>query len=88
VTYAGKTWRIDGAPTDADILGVSCATSGPNAAGDRGAQSGDRYKRFAAKVMARTRAPEGTLYADLKTFSGTSPLVESSRSTEPWAARP
>jgi len=68
VTYAGKTWRIDGAPTDADTWAF-LRDLGSTLQETAASQSGDRYKRFAAKVTARTRGPEGMLYADLKKFS-------------------
>jgi mono/diheme cytochrome c family protein len=84
VTFAGKTWRIDGAPTDADTWAF-LRDLGTTLQETAASQSGDRYKRFAAKVTARTRAPEGTLYADLKKFSEYyTKFIESSRTADPW----
>jgi hypothetical protein len=84
VSYAGKTWRIDGAPADADTWAFlrDLATTLQETAASR---TGDRYQRFAAAVKARTRAPEGTLYGDLKTFSEYfTKFLDSSRTTDPW----
>ena len=84
VTYAGKTWRIDGAPTDADTWAF-LRDLGSTLQETAASQSGDRYKRFAAKVTARTRGPEGMLYADLKKFSEYfTKFVDSSRTPDPW----
>jgi len=84
LAFAGKTWRIDGAPTDADTWAF-LRDLGTTLQETAASQAGDRYKRFAAKVTARSRAPEGTLYADLKTFSEYfTKFVESSRATDPW----
>ena len=84
VTFAGKTWRIDGAPTDADTWAF-LRDLGTTLQETAASQSGDRYKRFAAKVTARTRAPEGTLYAQLKTFSEYfTKFIDSSRTADPW----
>jgi hypothetical protein len=84
ITYLNKTWRIDGAPTDADTWGF-LRDVGAALAETAASQSGDRYKRFAAAVTARTRKPEGTLYADLKAFSQYfAKFVESSRTADPW----
>jgi len=68
VAFKGKRWRIDGGPTDADTwaflsdleraLAETAATP-----------TSDRFKRFAAKVNARTPISEGALYAQLKPFS-------------------
>ena len=84
ITFAGKTWRIDGAPTDADTWAF-LRDLGTTLQETAASQSGDRYKRFAAKVTARTRAPEGTLYADLRKFSEYyTKFIDSSRTTDPW----
>jgi len=84
VTFAGKTWRIDGAPTDADTWAF-LRDLGTTLQETAASQSGDRYKRFAVKVGGRTRAPEGTLYADLKKFSEYfTKFVDSSHSADPW----
>ena len=84
VTFAGKTWRIDGAPGDADTWGF-LRDLGTTLQETAASQSGDRYKRFAARVTARTRAPEGTLYADLKKFSEYfTKFIDSSRTADPW----
>ena len=84
VTYAGKTWRIDGAPADADTWAF-LRDVGTSLQETAASQSGDRYKRFAARVTARTRAPEGMLYADLKKFSEYfAKFVDSSRTPDPW----
>jgi hypothetical protein len=84
VTFGGKTWRIDGAPADADTWAF-LRDLGTTLQETAASQSGDRYKRFAAKVTARTRAREGTLYTDLKTFSEYfTKFVDSSRTAEPW----
>ena len=88
VTYAGKTWRIDGAPTDADTWAF-LRDLGSTLQETAASQSGDRYKRFAAKVTARTRAPEGMLYADLKKFSEYfTKFVDSSRTDRSVGPRP
>ena len=84
VTFAGKTWRIDGAPTDADTWAF-LRDLGTTLQETAASQSGDRYKRFAAKVTARTRKPEGTLYADLSTFTAYfTKFIDSSRTADPW----
>src|SRR5262245_25606825 len=84
VTYLNKAWRIDGGPTDADtwafLRDVGTALNETAAS-----QTSDRYKRFAAKVTARTRKPEGTLYADLKRFSEYfTKFIKSSETKDPW----
>lgn len=84
ITFAGKTWRIDGAPTDADtwaFLRDLEASLRETAA----SQADDRYRRFATRVTARTRAPEATLYADLRKFSEYfTKFLDSSRTADPW----
>jgi hypothetical protein len=84
VTFAGRTWRIDGAPTDADTWAF-LRDLGTTLQETAASQSGERYKRFAAKVTARTRASEGALYADLRKFSEYfTRFVDSSRAPDPW----
>jgi hypothetical protein len=84
VTYLGKTWRIDGAPTDADTWAF-LRDLGTTLQETAASQSGDRYKRFAARVTARTRRPEGSLHADLKKFSEYfTKFIDSSRTADPW----
>ena len=68
IRYNGKTWRIDGAPTDADTWtflsdlqrALAETAADPNS---------DRFKRFAAKVNARTTTSADALYKELKPFS-------------------
>lgn len=84
IDFAGKTWRIDGAPTDADTWAFlrDLNTSLTETAA---ARTSDRFKRFAAKVATRNRTPEATLYSDLQRFSEYfSRFVDSSRTDDEW----
>ncbi len=84
IRWLNATWRIDGAPTDADTwallrdLGLSLSRTAES-------QSGERFMRFAARLGARTPAARARLFAELGTFSEYfTRFVESSRATEPW----
>jgi processive rubber oxygenase RoxA-like protein len=82
--FAGKTWRIDGAPTDADTWAFlrDLNTSLAETAASR---TSDRFMRFAAKVSARHRTPAATLYSDLQRFSEYfTKFVNSSRTDDEW----
>ncbi len=68
ISFGGKRWRIDGAPTDADTWGFLSDLERALAQTAADPKS-DRFKRFAAKVNARTPIAEDALYRQLKPFS-------------------
>jgi hypothetical protein len=85
VRYQGRSWRVDGGPTDADtwafLSDLDRALAETAASPDA-----DRYRRFAAAVAMRTGKPaDSRLYADLKTFSSAfTKFVNSSRTEVLW----
>jgi len=84
IRFSGKTWRIDGAPTDADTW--TFLTDLQQALAETAADpNSDRFKRFASKVNARTPIAADALYKQLKPFSDYfTRAIMSKPPTEAW----
>jgi mono/diheme cytochrome c family protein len=84
IRSAGRTWRIDGAPTDADTFTFQNDLDRALAE-TAAAPTSDRFKRFAAKVNQRTPIAADQLYPQLKAFSEYfTKFHNSSRSEQQW----
>jgi len=86
IDSGGNTWRIDGAPAQADTWAF-LSDLGEAITQTAASQDGDKFRRFVANLRgpALTPAQRTDLYTRLKTFNdGFAKFIDSSRTEVPW----